>query len=281
MTSEPNDAPESAPPAPPSAGAPVALAIALIVAAGAGGFIAYRMTAMHASTLTPVQYPGTVRSKPAPATESKDVEPATAKRIPEQLPDVDMPDIKGVPHKLSEWKGRPLMVNFWATWCDPCRREIPLLKSLRHERSGESLEIVGIAVDFKDAVVDYTEKIGIDYPVLIGEKDGISAIDAFGMDAVFPFTVFADKQGRIFTVKVGELHRDEAKVILDGLQDVDAGKADITAARQRIASEIAKLDDEHARQSEAVTERDRAASEEIPSGEPARESPVGAGPPRT
>ena len=125
-----------------------------------------------------------------------------------------MPDSKGIPHKLSEWKGRPLMVNFWATWCDPCRREIPLLKSLRHERSGESLEVIGIAVDLKDAVVDYTRKIGIDYPVLIGEKDGMAAIDAFGMDTVFPFTVFADRRGRIFTVKVGELGRDEAKIIL-------------------------------------------------------------------
>ena len=282
MTEEPNQAP--APPATersarkapagtpdqspagarPSTATPIVLAIALIMAAGAGGFIAYRMTAMHASTLTPEQYPGTVRSKPAPA-DANDTEPAAAKRIPEKLPDVAMPDTKGVGHKLSEWKGRPLMVNFWATWCDPCRREIPLLKSLRHERSGESLEIVGIAVDFRDAVVDYTRKIGIDYPVLIGEKDGITAIDAFGMDAVFPFTVFADKQGRIFTVKVGELHQDEANVILDGLRDVDSGKSDITAARQRIASEIASLDAEHARQSGAVTER------------PARQSEAGAG----
>ena len=246
MTSEPES------PAKSSSGAPVALAIALILAAGAGGFIAYRMTALHASTLTPVQYPGTVRSKPVPA-EANDTEPAAAKRIPEKLPDVDMPDTHDVPHKLSEWKGRPLMVNFWATWCDPCRREIPLLKQLRHERAGESLEIVGIAVDFKDAVVDYTRKIGIDYPVLIGEKDGISAIDAFGMDAVFPFTVFADTKGRIFTVKVGELHQDEAKVILDGLRDVDAGKTDIIAARRQLALEMAKLDAERARQSSATT----------------------------
>jgi thiol-disulfide isomerase/thioredoxin len=232
----------------------IALAVALIAAAGAGGFVAYRMTAMHGSTLTPMQYPGTVRSKPA-AVESDDSTPREAKKIPDHLPDVDMPDTQGVSHKLSEWKGRPLMVNFWATWCDPCRREIPLLKRLRQQRSAESLEIVGIAVDFQDAVVDYTHKIGIDYPVLIGEKDGISAIDAFGMDAVFPFTVFADKQGRIFTVKVGELHQDEADVILNGLRDVDAGKSDITAARQKISSEIAQLDEQHARESSAVTER--------------------------
>ncbi|MGH8323691.1 MAG: TlpA family protein disulfide reductase, partial [Steroidobacteraceae bacterium] len=187
----------------PPALARVAAAIALLAAAGAGGFVAYRLTGAHGSSLTPIQYPGAVRSRTA-AAESDSVPPAAAKRIPEQLPDVAMPDTRGVLHKLSEWQGRPLMVNFWATWCDPCRREIPLLKSLRHERSGESLQIVGIAVDFKAAVIQYIRAIGIDYPVLIGEKDGMAAIDAFGMDTVFPFTVFADRQGRIFTVKVGE-----------------------------------------------------------------------------
>jgi thiol-disulfide isomerase/thioredoxin len=231
--------------------AKAALAIGLLATAGAGGFIAYRLSVPHTSTLTPVQYPGTVRSRPA-AGESDESAPPSTKKIPEMLPDVAMPDSKGVLHKLSEWKGRPLMVNFWATWCDPCRREIPLLKSLRRERSGENLEIVGIAVDFKEAVLDYTRKIGIDYPVLIGEKDGMAAIDAFGMDTVFPFTVFADRQGRVFTVKVGELHRDEAKAILDGLRDVDSGKVDLAAAQRRIATEIARLDTEHSRESSAA-----------------------------
>jgi thiol-disulfide isomerase/thioredoxin len=236
---------------PASAITTVALAIALLAVASAGGFVAYRVTARHTSTLTPVQYPGTVRSKPA-AGESDESAPPGTKKIPEVLPDVVMPDSKGTPHKLSEWKGRPLMVNFWATWCDPCRREIPLLKSLRRERASESLEIVGIAVDFKDSVVDYTRKIGIDYPVLIGEKDGMAAIDAFGMDTVFPFTVFADGQGRIFTVKVGELHRGEANIILDGLRDVDSGRVGITAARQRVAAEIGKLDQQHSPESAAA-----------------------------
>ena len=140
------------------------------------------------------------------------------------------------------------MVNFWATWCDPCRREIPLLKSLRHERSGDRLEIVGIAVDFRDAVLHYTREIGIDYPVLIGEKDGLEAIEAFGMDTVFPFTVFADRQGRIVTVKVGELHRDEADFILDRPQGHRS--RDDRARRppgSEIAAEIAALDGERAR----------------------------------
>jgi thiol-disulfide isomerase/thioredoxin len=221
--------------------AKVAAAIALLAAAGSCGFIAYRLLSAHRPGLTALQPPGSAPSR-APAAESDGSGPPSVRKIPEQLPDLAMPDASGVVHKLSEWQGRPLMVNFWATWCDPCRREIPLLKSLRKERAGESLEIVGIAVDFRDAVIQYARSIGIDYPVLIGEKDGIAAIDALGMETAFPFTVFADSKGRIFTVKVGELHRDEAKVILDSLRDVDAGKIDLAAARQRISAELSRLE---------------------------------------
>jgi thiol-disulfide isomerase/thioredoxin len=223
--------------------AKVAAAIALLAAAGSCGFIAYRLLAAHGSSLAPIQYP-----KPAHSTagESDGSGPATSRKIPEELPPIAMPDASGTVHKLSEWEGRPLVVNFWATWCDPCRREIPLLKKLRHERSDGSLEVIGIAVDSAEAVTQYTRTIGIDYPVLIGEKDGLAAIEAFGMDTVFPFTVFADHQGRIFTVKVGELHKDEAKVILDGLHDVDTGKIDLPAARQRLSAQLAQLKDRNA-----------------------------------
>jgi hypothetical protein len=105
--------------------------------------------------------------------------------------------------------------------------------------------VIGIAVDSAEAVTQYTRAMGIDYPVLIGEKDGLAAIEALGMDTVFPFTVFADRQGRILTLKVGELHREEAKVILDSLEAVDSGKIDLAAARQRISAQLAQLQTQH------------------------------------
>jgi thiol-disulfide isomerase/thioredoxin len=224
---------------PPPAGSPVArvaAAIALLAAAGSCGFIAYRLMAAHGSHLapTPAEFQST-------AGKSDGSAPLTSRKVPEVLPPISMPDASGKVRNLSDWKGRPLVVNFWATWCDPCRREIPLLKQLRQERSAESLEVIGIAVDSAEAVMQYTHAIGIDYPVLIGEKDGLAAIEALGMDTVFPFTVFADRNGRIFTLKVGELHKDEAKVILDGLRDVDTGKVDLAAARQRLSAQLAQL----------------------------------------
>src|ERR1700748_2384127 len=109
-------------PSQPSAVAKAALAIALLGVAGAGGFLAYRLSASHASTLTPIQYPGTVRSKPSVGESDESAPPTSKKKIPDVLPDVSMPDSNGTPHKLSEWKGRPVMGNFWATLCEPCRR---------------------------------------------------------------------------------------------------------------------------------------------------------------
>ena len=161
--------------------------------------------------------------------------------IPETLPAIALPDRDGVTRPLSEWRGRPVIVNFWATWCGPCREEIPLLKALRNERSRDRLEIVGIAIDQRDEVLKYARNIGIDYPILIGEKEGYAAAEAFGVSLVLPFSVFADSRGRIVTVKVGELHPNEAAFILDRVRDIDSKRLELAAARQQIADKMRDL----------------------------------------
>jgi thiol-disulfide isomerase/thioredoxin len=178
-------------------------------------------------------------------------QPSAPRPVPTDLPNISLADPGGVKHALSEWKGRPLLINFWATWCAPCRREIPLLKTLRHERAKDGVEIVGIAVDFKDAVQHYAREMSIDYPVLVGEQDGLDAIAAFGMDTVFPFTVFADARGRIVTLKVGELHADEARFILDRVKGIDTGRLDLAAAKKEIADGVAALAAERAKHEDA------------------------------
>jgi thiol-disulfide isomerase/thioredoxin len=154
------------------------------------------------------------------------------------LPNLALADLAGVTHRLADWTGHPIIVNFWATWCEPCRREIPLLIRLHHERSGAGLAVVGIAVDFRAAVATYARNAGIDYPVLIGEEAGLDAVHAFGMELVFPFTVFADRQGRVVAVKLGELHENEADFILDRVQDIDSGTLSLAAARQQIEARL-------------------------------------------
>ena len=163
---------------------------------------------------------------------------APSRAIPMVVPDLALADLSGRTRRLADWSGHPVIVNFWATWCEPCRREIPLLIRLRHERAARGLAVVGIAVDFRAAVAKYAHNAGIDYPVLIGEDEGLDAVHAFGMELVFPFSVFADERGRVVAVKLGELHQDEADFILDRVQDVDSGALSLAAAQQQIEARL-------------------------------------------
>ena len=170
-------------------------------------------------------------------------EPVRPAVIPERLPEVTLADRDGRPRALSEWAGRPLIINFWATWCAPCRREIPMLNALAADEHYAGFEVIGIAIDFREDVLGYLQKTPIDYTVLIGEQDGMEAARAFGMESIgLPFTAFSDLQGRIVTVHVGELHRGQAEVILSAVQAVDAGKIDMAAARNRIRDSLAQID---------------------------------------
>ena len=226
------------------------LAIAIVCLGGASGFFV-----AHLARVARTQGVVDTAPTPPPAAVTEQTQQGnrdeSARAIPTNVPNVSLADGGGVKHALSEWKGRPLMINFWATWCSPCRREIPLLKTLRHERARDGLEIVGIAVDFREAVQKYAREMGIDYPVLVGEQDGLDAIAAFGMDTVFPFTVFADRQGRIVTLKIGELHADEARFILDEVKAIDTGRTELAAAKKEIADGVSALAAKRAQQEEA------------------------------
>jgi thiol-disulfide isomerase/thioredoxin len=205
---------------------------ATVIAAGVAGFLFYRVGApAPAPTLTPEPVTAPAGGEEAPAPSAA---PA-GRKVPETLPEITLADLSGKPTRLARYGGRPLLVNFWATWCAPCRREIPLLNRLHAQRQGQNAEIVGIAVDFKDEVVKFVQKVPIRYPLLVGEEDGLAAAEAFGMGMAFPFSVFIDSQNRILTVKVGELHEDEANFAFDRLRDLDTGALTLQQAQWRVA----------------------------------------------
>jgi thiol-disulfide isomerase/thioredoxin len=155
--------------------------------------------------------------------------------VPARRPDVSLKGLDGRMHSFAEWDGKALLINFWATWCAPCRHEIPLLNQIRSARAGKGFEVVGIAVDFADDVRAFTKDVPIGYPLLIGEDDGLEAARAFGIDTMaFPFTAFTDARGRIITIHVGELHAAQAEAILAIVDRVDAGELTPDAARSAV-----------------------------------------------
>ncbi len=215
------------------------LTVGVALLAGVIAFVAIRSflepKAPAAAEIAPL--PG------APATASGAGDnPSIARQIPEKLPDFTLSTLEGPPKAISSFTQPSLVVNFWATWCAPCRREIPLLRQIRAERGAKGVEVVGVAVDFREDVVKYAAEIGLDYPLLIGEEDGMAAADSFGVDPVFPFTAFVDRERRIIALKIGELHADEAAFILDHVDKVNAGSLRPDAARQLIRDEIRRLD---------------------------------------
>jgi thiol-disulfide isomerase/thioredoxin len=223
----------------------VVIVVAIAIAA-ALGFFAQRSTERSAKAPTApaaITPPATTTVTPATTTPPSGTTAAAdaAAKVPETLPAISLLDRYGKQRALSDWAGRPVMVNYWATWCPPCRREIPLLNSLRAERSKQGLEIIGIAVDVRDDVLEYAKNTVIDYPLLIGEEDGMAAVTAMGMQPAFPFTVFADKQHRIVALKVGELHQDEADLILDQVLALDSATVTIESARTTISEGLKTL----------------------------------------
>ena len=158
------------------------------------------------------------------------------------LPGFQLADRAGQLKSLQDWPNQALIVNFWATWCAPCRREIPLLQQLQRDHGAEGFQVIGIAVDFRDKVLAYADEMKIEYPLLIGEQEALDAAAAFGVEAVgFPFTVFSDRQGRIVTAHMGELTAAQASLILDAVRQVDSGATTPEAARASLEIALAQL----------------------------------------
>jgi thiol-disulfide isomerase/thioredoxin len=228
-----------------SAKTPRALLAGLIIlSAGALGYVAYQLQAfgrdaaprVSSDPPNPVPAPAAAESAGSPAEDG-----TNRKSVPDTLPDITLANLDGKPTRLASFGGRPLMINFWATWCAPCRREIPLLNKIRAQRKAQNAEIVGIAVDFTDDVLQYVKTTPISYPLLMGEEDGLAAAESFGMGMAFPFSVFVDSENRILTIKVGELHEDEANFAFDRLRDIDNGVLTREAAQAAVADAFREM----------------------------------------
>jgi thiol-disulfide isomerase/thioredoxin len=193
----------------------IAIAIVLIVLLFAG-LVTYQFQSQPQQENLP----------PESIAESKKAPPVTT-NINFALADLD-----GDMRQLSEWNGKGRLVNFWATWCAPCRREIPLLKKTQEAHGADGIQVIGIAVDFPEQVAAYAEEAQFNYPILVGQEDAMAAAEASGIDFIgMPFTMVLAPDGELLKTHIGEIVEVHIETIVAVLKDLESGKIDLAGAR--------------------------------------------------
>jgi peroxiredoxin len=126
--------------------------------------------------------------------------------VVERVLGVRLADIKGGTQSLEQWRGQVLVVNYWATWCAPCREEIPGFVRLQERYGSRGLQFVGIAIDQADKVAEFATEFRINYPLLLGELETIELLRQAGNRAgVLPYTLVIDRNGKLVSREPGGL----------------------------------------------------------------------------
>ena len=133
-------------------------------------------------------------------------------------PDFSLPDLKEKLHSPANWKGKILVINFWATWCTPCLKEIPMFNRVQKEYAPDGVQFIGIAIDNKASINKFIQKTPIDYPVLYGIKSTTKLVQDYGNAAgVLPYTVFIDRAGKIQRIAPGQLREKYTRESIESM----------------------------------------------------------------
>ena len=141
--------------------------------------------------------------------------PNTQGKKPQYIIQFSLQDLDGNMRSISEWSGRRVLINFWATWCVPCRREMPMLQNLYLNKDSHNIEIIGIAVDQNEPVRDFIHEYGIEFPILIGQSNAYEIMQQLGNTATtLPYTVVVEPDGLITWYKSTEVKPEDLPSIL-------------------------------------------------------------------
>jgi thiol-disulfide isomerase/thioredoxin len=136
--------------------------------------------------------------------------PARHENAPAALWDARLTDLSGKTVGLDSLRGRPLLINFWATWCGPCKEEMPDIQRLAAGELGAKLAVVGIGIDDPDKLASFSKEIGITYQILQAGVPGLDLMKSLGNRAgALPFTLVLDAAGRVVTRHTGKLTREQ------------------------------------------------------------------------
>ncbi|MGJ0493032.1 TlpA family protein disulfide reductase [Methylobacter sp.] len=141
------------------------------------------------------------------------------------LPALILNDLDGKEHNLYEWRGKVIMLNFWATWCGPCQIEIPYFMKYQQNYAGQGLQIVGIGLDEAQKLRNYARTLGINYPILrAGPEQQYALLNQWGdPSAVLPFTVIIDREGRLVFRQIGVFNDEAFETIVKPLLEESGG----------------------------------------------------------
>jgi len=121
-----------------------------------------------------------------------------------------LPDTSGNEQSLAQWRNKVLIVNFWATWCEPCREEVPVLLRAQAKYAANGVQVVGISVDSVDKVRQFANEYRIEYPLVIGSIAVIEVTRRLGNKAAgLPYTVVVDRSGRVVKTHLGAISEAE------------------------------------------------------------------------
>ena len=138
--------------------------------------------------------------------EVRESRSASGKDIAERVYAARFSDLNGETRAVEAWRGRVLVVNFWATWCAPCREEIPVFIRLQEHYGARGLQFVGIAIDQPDKVAEFAKEFRINYPLLMGGLDTMELMREAGNRAgVLPYTLVIDRKGNLASRETGGL----------------------------------------------------------------------------
>jgi len=170
------------------------LLISIAILAGIAGSLAYRWWSQPDYLADPMALASAVGQAGA------------AELIGSQRPDYTLGSSTGERVSAFEFDGLVVLVNFWATWCQPCREEMPMLAGLQQELQPQGFEVVGIALDDVAQAREFAESLGIEYPILVGSTDVMAVSNLYGnRSGTLPYSVLLDREGIIRWTHLGEL----------------------------------------------------------------------------
>ena len=151
------------------------------------------------------------------------------------LGEFELIDLNNVMTSSSKWNGQYKLINFWATWCAPCRREIPLLNNTQKQYQDMSVQIIGIAVDVLDDVIAYSEETPFEYPVLVGEEEAIAIAENANIEFIgLPFTMLVDDQNEIIKTHLGEIKEHHIDMLTEVIRGMQRGKISVEEAKIKL-----------------------------------------------